>query len=264
MKKDTGKNIRKAFYTALLTIAAALLTPGAAFGQTPQALFQAANQDYQNGNYAQAAVKYDSLVRIGYRSAALYNNLGNANYRLGRVAPTILAYERASLLAPADDEIRHNLSLARTLTADNIVPLGESLSERVTDALTQTLSTATWSILSVVFAWGALALFLLFLYSLRTGTKRWSFYGFLLSLVLCATSYGLRRHGENEVRNNPYSIVTVANVTAKSEPSIAGGDVFSIHEGTKVRVMESLNKWNKIRLADGKIGWIPAGAAEKI
>ena len=66
------------------------------------------------------------------------------------------------------------------------------------------------------------------------------------------------------MHNNPYSIVTVANVTAKSEPSSAGGDVFSIHEGTKVRVMESLNKWDKIRLADGKIGWIPSEAAEKI
>ena len=139
-----------------------------------------------------------------------------------------------------------------------------SLSARLTDALTQALPIGAWSVLAVVFAWSAMGLFLLFLFGLHTGTKRWSFYGFLLSLALCALSYGLRRHGENQLHNNPYSIVTVANVTAKSEPSAAGGDVFSIHEGTKVRVMESLNKWDKIRLADGKIGWIPSEAAEKI
>ena len=232
--------------------------------QTPQALFQSANQDYQQAHYAQAAQKYDSLVRMGYKSAALYNNLGNANYRLGRIAPTILAYERATRMAPSDDEIRHNLNLARNLAADNIVPLGESLSERITASLTQALPTPLWSILSVLFAWTALALFLVFLYSLRSTAKRWGFYGFLASLVLCLLCYGLRRQGENQIRNNPYSIITVSNVTAKSEPSFSGGEVFSIHEGTKVRVEESLNAWSKIRLADGKIGWIPTDAMEKI
>lgn len=261
MKKS---HLVKKIFPLLILSAFIGLPLSTAQAQTPQALFQQANQDYQKGDYLQAATKYDSLVRIGYRSAALYNNLGNSYYRLGRVAPTILAYERAALLAPSDEEIRHNLSLAQNMTVDNIVPLSESLSARLTDTLTQALPIGAWSVLAVVFAWSALGLFLLFLFGLHTGTKRWSFYGFLLSLALCALSYGLRRHGENQLHNNPYSIVTVANVTAKSEPSAAGGDVFSIHEGTKVRVMESLNKWDKIRLADGKIGWIPSEAAEKI
>lgn len=251
-----------------MALCAVLLTLLAGYsplaGQTPQALFQSANQDYQRADYPQAAAKYDSLVRMGYKSPALFNNLGNTYYRMGRIAPSILAYERAVQLAPTDQEIRRNLELARNLSADNIVPLGESLSERMANSLTQTLPVSVWSILSVVFAWTALVLFLLFLHSLRSKTKRRGYYGFLAALLLCIVCYGLRRHSENQLRNNPYSIVVVSNVTAKSEPSAASGEVFSIHEGTKVRVEETLNRWHKIRLADGKIGWIPVEAVEKI
>lgn len=262
--KNTIQNIRRPFFLFCLSIIAIGVVPTAAFGQTPTALFQQANEDYQNSNFKQAAEKYDSLIRIGYKSAELYNNLGNAYYRLGYIAPTILAYERAALLAPSDNEIQHNLSIARNLTADNIIPLGESMSDRVINSIGGSLSIGTWSVGAVIFAWGALILFALFLYSFRTSAKRWAFYGFILSLLLGLACYGLQKHEEGQIKENPFSIVTASNVTAKSEPSLSGGDAFSIHEGTKVRVEETLNKWTKIRLADGKIGWIPSDTAEKI
>lgn len=262
--KNTIKNIHRPFFLFCLSMIALGFSPVTASAQTPTALFQQANEDYQNSDFKQAAEKYDSLVRMGYKSAELYNNLGNAYYRLGYVAPTILAYERAALLAPADDEIRHNLTIARSLTADNIIPLGESLSERVINGIGGTLPIGAWSVGAIVFAWGALILFALFLYSFRTSAKRWAFYGFIISLVVGLACYGLQKHEENQIKENPYSIVTVSNITAKSEPSLSGGDAFSIHEGTKVRVEETLNKWTKIRLADGKTGWIPSDTAEKI
>lgn len=266
MEKNCQPHKLKRTATVLCAVLLSLLPAGYSplAAQTPQALFQSANQDYQRADYPQAAAKYDSLVRMGYKSPALFNNLGNTYYRLGRIAPSILAYERAVRLAPTDQEIRRNLQLARNLTADNIVPMGESLSERMADSLAQTLPVSVWSILSVVFAWAALILFLLFLHSLRSKTKRRGYYGFLAALLLCIVCYGLRRYSENQLKDNPYSIVIVSNVTAKSEPSASGGEVFSIHEGTKVRVEETLNRWHKIRLADGKIGWIPVEAVEKI
>jgi SH3-like domain-containing protein len=32
--------------------------------------------------------------------------------------------------------------------------------------------------------------------------------------------------------------------------------IFTLHEGTKVLVLDSVDNWKKIRIADGKIGWI--------
>ena len=33
-------------------------------------------------------------------------------------------------------------------------------------------------------------------------------------------------------------------------------EIFTLHEGTKVLVLDSVDNWKKIRIADGKIGWI--------
>jgi len=40
--------------------------------------------------------------------------------------------------------------------------------------------------------------------------------------------------------------------------------LFVIHEGLKVRLEDTLDDWVKIRLADGKIGWILAENAGEI
>ena len=42
----------------------------------------------------------------------------------------------------------------------------------------------------------------------------------------------------------------------KSEPNVSSQQVFVIHAGTKVSVLDQLDEWNKIKLADGKTGWI--------
>lgn len=235
-----------------------------AYAQLPDSLFIAANKDYQKADYNSAVEKYTEILDMGYISPELYNNLGNAYYRLGYIAPTILAYERASVLAPSDKEIQHNLSVARRLTSDNIIPLGQSLTARVVNSIVSLFTASWWAILTAVFTWAMLIFFAIYLYGRSTSTKRWAFYVFAGCLVLGAVSYGFHRTAKKQLSDNPYAIVTEANINAKSEPSTSGGDVFSLHEGTKVEIEESLNTWHKIRLADGKIGWIPAGSIEKI
>jgi len=61
----------------------------------------------------------------------------------------------------------------------------------------------------------------------------------------------------NFKKNNQYAIIYVQETTIKSEPNLRSEEVFQLHEGTKVKVTETINDWKKIRLADGKIGWIP-------
>ena len=61
------------------------------YAQIPDSLFIAANKDYQKADYNGAVEKYTEILDMGYISPELYNNLGNAYYRLGYIAPTILA-----------------------------------------------------------------------------------------------------------------------------------------------------------------------------
>ncbi|MDD4820624.1 MAG: hypothetical protein PHD21_07315 [Flavobacteriales bacterium] len=248
----------------LLFAITAILSIYNATGQNVDTLFTSANQAYKDAQYQKAADQYQQILTAGYQSAELYNNLGNSYYRLGQIAPTILAYERAALLAPSDKDIQHNLTLARRLATDTIVPLGTSLTQRVMEAVSSVFSASTWGILAIVAAWATLFLFGFFLYSHNVGVKRMSFYLFIITLLCAGAFLAMNRYNNAKVNDCPYAIVTASNITIKSEPSDAGGDAFILHEGAKLAIEESLDKWYKIRIADGKTGWIPTWAIEKI
>jgi SH3-like domain-containing protein len=41
-------------------------------------------------------------------------------------------------------------------------------------------------------------------------------------------------------------------------------DAFVLHGGVKVQITDRFSTWMKIRLADGKVGWMDGGTAEVI
>jgi SH3-like domain-containing protein len=51
--------------------------------------------------------------------------------------------------------------------------------------------------------------------------------------------------------------VVIENViSVKLSPDSESNDAFIIHEGIKVRFEDKVDDWVKIRLEDGKVGWI--------
>ena len=55
------------------------------------------------------------------------------------------------------------------------------------------------------------------------------------------------------------------SVTVKSTPNQSGTDLFILHEGRKVIIKDNtMKEWKEIRLADGKVGWMPTEAMEVI
>jgi SH3-like domain-containing protein len=40
--------------------------------------------------------------------------------------------------------------------------------------------------------------------------------------------------------------------------------VFELHEGTKIQVLDGIDDWKKIKLANGKIGWVMAEYIKEI
>jgi SH3-like domain-containing protein len=52
------------------------------------------------------------------------------------------------------------------------------------------------------------------------------------------------------------AIVFIQKVSIKAEPIINTSEVFQLHEGTKVFIIEQIKDWSKIKLIDGKMGWI--------
>ena len=226
------------------------------FSQKSTELFNEGNTLYNEGDYNGAIAKYEQILSSGVHSAALYYNLGNANYKLNRVAPSIYFFEKALLLAPNDEDIQVNISFARNMTLDAIDILPESDFSKIVNNSVGSLEIDKWAVISIVFIFVFVLTFLLYYFSYRQRSKRLFFILSTLALIFCVFSVFFAIRQQNQSLSNKPAIVFAIESNVKSEPNNRSESVFVLHEGTKVNVLEALGNWKKIKLADGKVGWI--------
>jgi tetratricopeptide (TPR) repeat protein len=220
-------------------------------------LFDQATDAYNAGDYEKAIGFYTDILNNGEHSTAVYYNLGNSNYKLNKIAESIYYYEKALLLSPNDEEVKTNLSYAQNMTLDAIDTLPETGLSKLYKSITGKLSFDQWAYLSI----GALLLFvllyILFYYSTTSSLKRWTFISSLLALFICIMAIVFAYIQQTDFNNKQPAIIFANESSIKSEPNANSEQVFVIHAGTKVNVLDELDQWNKIKLTDGKTGWIP-------
>lgn len=248
----------KRFYILLF----ALLVGLSSFAQS--ALKVQADSAYAKENYQEAVSLYEKMLEQGH-SSDVYYNLGNCYYRLEKIGPSVLNYERALLLSPGDSHIRHNLELARNKTLDKITPVGELFIVTWYKGIINWLSVDQWATLGVCSFVLLLILIALYLFSKQINLRKLGFYGALVSLVLCIASNIFAWNQKYILLHRNTAIVMVTSASVKSTPSDSGTDLFVIHEGTKVTITDaSMKAWKEIILDDGKNGWISSESIEGI
>lgn len=220
--------------------------------------FKDGNAAYDEGNYEQALTFYNSIVEAGMESAPLYNNMGNTYYKMKDYPHAILYYEKALKLDPSDEDIRVNLEIANLAVVDKIKPIPQSFLARWWDGLQSMVSVDGWAWLSIVFFALLLTGLFIFLMSRRTGLRKMGFFVGLVTLFCLVFSVIFAVGGQRRLSRHDEAIVMTPTVTVKSSPSDQSVDLFVLHEGAKVRVLDSARDWNKIRIADGSVGWLPA------
>jgi len=235
-----------------------------AFGQSPEQMFERANSLYQQGKAAEARDLYESIVQNGFVSSDVYYNLGNAHYKTGNIARAILNYERARRLMPSDEDLRHNLQLANLLITDRIETAPRLFVWDYWEGLKDMFSTRTVTWLAyLVFV----ALVVLVALVILARTYRLRKAGFLASaatgLALIALLVVLSAKIADDRRTDE-AIVLATITTVKNSPDSKSSDAFVLHAGVKVQIIDSVSDWVKIRLADGKVGWMEKTAAETI
>lgn len=233
-----------------------LLLSGVVFSQTSKELFTKANTFYKDGKYDQAIDIYKEIIAKGEVSSELYYNLGNCYYKLNEVAPTIYNYEKALQLNPTNADAQNNLIFAKRLTLDRIEALPKSVFQRFNENVLQKLSYNGWAILAVLFSILGAVLFLVFYFSDTPSKKRLFFITSIISFLLLISSLIIAYHQYNQSKNTVEAIVFSEEVSVKNEPTKNSDEAFTLHEGTKVLVLDSVDDWKKIKLADGKIGWL--------
>jgi len=169
----------------------------------------------------------------------------------------ILNYERALLLSPGDQDIRFNLQMARSKTIDKIQPESELIFVTWYRSIINIASVDGWARVAITSLVIALLLALLYLFSDRIWLRKAGFFGGLMMLLLFLLSNVFAYNQKSRLENRTGAIVMSPSVTLKSTPSETGTDVFVLHEGTRVDIVDKgMKEWMEVRIADGKQGWM--------
>lgn len=227
-------------------------------------LFEEGNTLYNAGKFNEAITKYESVLATKNHSAELYFNLGNAHYKLNNIAPSIYYFEKALQLAPNDKEILNNIAFARNMTVDAIDIVPEVGFSKLFKNLSNTLSFDAWAYASVAAMLLFVLMSLLYYFSYTTGKKRLAFIGSSVFLFLSCFALFFAFNKFNIDKNNNPAIVFSQEALVKSEPNLRSEETFRLHEGTKVQILDTVKNWKKIKLSDGKTGWITKDAIKAL
>ena len=241
-------------YTLLILIVLFALAGRAQ--QTAEAWFEQANTAYNMGNYDSARVVYEKILAIDVESVPLYFNMGNTYYKMREYPMAIYYYEKALKLDPSNEEVQANLAIANQAIVDKIEPVPQSFIVRGWHNARASFSGDHWAWCSIVaFALLLFALFL-FLRSRRMGLRKLGFFAGFVFLLVFGLSVVFAMQLKQSSETQDQAIIMTPTVTVKSTPNEISVDLFVLHEGTKVAVLESSNGWNKIRIANGSVGWL--------
>ena len=220
-------------------------------------LFEQGNALYNEGNYESAIEKYETILDNGQHSAELYYNLGNAHYKLNHIAPSIYYFEKALRLKPNDKETKNNIAFARNMTIDAIQPIPEIGISKFVNNVSKSMTFERWSVIAIGCVVMFTLLFLLYYFSTSSSRKRMTFVASMVMLILACFALSFAFHNYELMKEDQPAIVFAEESQVKSEPNLRSTEAFKLHEGTKVQILDTVNNWKKIKLADGKTGWIP-------
>ena len=242
-----------------------LAVPAAWSAEYPDSLWTVGVNAYTVGDYTAARDAWLSLSELGLASPELYTNTGDAFFKTEDYARAILWYERALRLDPSFADARHNLAMANNLVQDRIEEVPEFFLKSWMRTLGWKLSPDAWAVLALVLLAGALALALLFLLGRRSSARKTGFFAGIALLLLSVASLCFASWQRSEYLKSDSAIVMSPVVAVKSAPGAGDGrDLFILHEGTKVRIKDSVSGWVNIELSDGRQGWMAEDNLEKV
>ncbi len=241
-----------------------LLISSISSAQTVNDLFANANALYKNGKYQEAIKLYKQIENSEEISSDLYYNLGNAYYKLNKVAPSIYNYEKALQINPLNLDAQNNLIIANRLTLDRIEELPKSIFQKIDENIFQKLTYNSWAVITILLSFIASTLFLLFYFSYSPSKKRLFFTTSILFFLALVTTLIITFTQYNKTKNTIKAIIFSEEISVKNAPTSDSDEIFTLHEGTKVNVLDTVDDWKKVKLIDGKIGWTLANNLKEL
>ena len=219
---------------------------GSASAQSNAELFAQAGSAYNRGDWQEAIDNYRRILSKGEASASLYYNLANAYYKT------------------EDKAIQNNLKYAQQMALHEIVPLPKLWSQRAMEALSRWNSPNGWGVWAVVSMCLFAGFFFCYYFLEKILYKRIFFTLMVVAFLGSVSSFFLGRTVSHYVHSNHYGILFDKEVRLYEQPNTYSKEVFSLHEGAKVEILDQFKEWYKLKVADGRIGWAKKHSLRKI
>ncbi|MGE5496819.1 MAG: tetratricopeptide repeat protein [Syntrophothermus sp.] len=234
------------------------------YGSEEENLMQKANSFYQQGSYDKAIEVYQKIVNDGYSSKELFYNLGNSYFKTGMIGYAILNYEKAQKISPNDEDVAYNLKIANARTVDKIEAMPKIFLVRWWEELLNLLPVNGWTLFSYIVYLACLVIIGWYFFARSQALQKWILISGLASAAVLLFSIIILFSRYNYDYGKEYAVVTQSAVTVKLSPDEHSGDAFIVHEGIKVSLEDKVDTWVKVKLPDGKVGWLPEGEMKKI
>ena len=226
-------------------------------------IFDQSNAFYTDGKYQMAIDGYQDILNSGYESAELYYNLGNAYYKLNNIPESNFFYEKARSISPTDKDILVNLSYAQNLRIDKIEKLPITQTQNFKINILNLLSEKGWSVLLIILAWIACVSFVLYLSVNNSGNKRIFFTQFIILMIGLIVVFTIN-YEKKKLNNEKFAIIYDKEIEVWSEPNKISELKFLLHEGTKVKQVDTIQDWVNIQLENGTLGWIQSSSIKTL
>ena len=227
-----------------------------ALGQEKDITFDNANAAYNAGQFEKAVMLYKQILESGQHSAELYFNLGNSYYRLNQVGESIFYFEKAKQLEPTDEDISVNSAFAQNMAIDAVEVLPKSQVTQLKDNIIEFFSQEGWAYFIILLAWLFVLFWGLYLWNKIPFIKRTFFVTSLILAFLLIGSLFIAVIKSANTSYTTYGILFNEKIEVWAEPNSRAEVLFLLHEGTKVQMLDQLQEWQKIRIANGSEGWI--------
>lgn len=234
-----------------------LLSPDAGAYEKADSLWISGTSAYSEGHWQQALECWTELEALSLESPHLYYNMGNAYFKLSDIPHAILYYEKALKLDPSDRDARYNLDYVSSLTVDRIESVPQFILAQWWKRFCYLMPSGLWASLSLLFLVIMLAGIVALLLSPSRGLRRGSLIAAIVSLLFLSLCLSCSLYQSSRLRSLDGAVITAAVAPVKSSPAAGSSiDLFVLHEGTRVEVVEIAGNWYNIKLSDGRRGWL--------
>lgn len=241
---------------AILTIIMLPFGSNAAWQQQ----WKKATDFYLQKQYDSAAHYYELIAASRPHNAELYYNLGNVYYRLNKIAPAVLNYERALQIDPGHKDAQDNLAITQVRISHQIAVTDDIFFVTWWHKLTSATMAGNWAAIAFVCFLVAVATFWLRRY--RGSNLPMQLPGVFVFFFVCAAIFGLSAAAN--VASSHKAVISENDTPLMNYQQLKGKPAALIPEGTTVRIISDDGQWLEVRLPDSRTGWVQASQAEKV